>query len=43
MEGAIVHSPLRVSFIGGGTDISPFPERYGGAVLNTTIDMRVSV
>ena len=37
------YSPLRVSFIGGGTDIAPFPEKYGGAVLNTTIDMGVLV
>jgi D-glycero-alpha-D-manno-heptose-7-phosphate kinase len=38
-----VYSPLRVSFIGGGTDITPFPEEYGGAVLNTTIDIGVLV
>lgn len=31
-------TPLRISFAGGGTDVSPFPERYGGAVLCTTID-----
>lgn len=29
--------PLRVSFAGGGTDVSPFPEREGGAVLSATI------
>ena len=33
-----VYSPLRISFAGGGTDISPFFEKYGGAVFNTTID-----
>ncbi len=33
-----IYSPLRISFAGGGTDISPFLENYGGAVLNTTID-----
>ncbi|MEM3020533.1 MAG: hypothetical protein QW194_04380 [Candidatus Micrarchaeaceae archaeon] len=37
------YSPLRVSFVGGGTDITPFPEEYGGAVLNTTIDIGVLV
>lgn len=30
-------APLRVSFAGGGTDVSPFPEREGGAVLSGTI------
>lgn len=31
-------APMRISFTGGGTDIDPFPEQSGGAVLNCTID-----
>ncbi|NHN54947.1 GHMP kinase [Calidifontibacter sp. DB0510] len=30
-------APLRISFAGGGTDVAPFPEREGGAVLSSTI------
>ncbi len=36
-------APLRVSFAGGGTDIPPFVDRIGGAVINTTIDRGVTV
>ena len=28
---------MRISFAGGGTDVSPYPEREGGAVLSAAI------
>ena len=34
----IVRSPVRISFGGGGTDLPAYYERYGGAVLSTTIN-----
>jgi D-glycero-alpha-D-manno-heptose-7-phosphate kinase len=38
-----VYSPVRISFAGGGSDITPFFDTYGGAVLNTTIDRGIMI
>jgi D-glycero-alpha-D-manno-heptose-7-phosphate kinase len=34
----ITQTPLRISFLGGGTDYPEYFERYGGAVLGTAVD-----
>ncbi len=33
----ITKTPFRISFAGGGSDMAPFYEKYGGCVLSTTI------
>jgi D-glycero-alpha-D-manno-heptose-7-phosphate kinase len=39
----ISRTPLRVSFVGGGTDLPAFYEQHGGAVVSATIDKWINV
>ena len=39
----ISRAPLRMSFVGGGSDLPSFYRQHGGAVLSTTIDKYVYV
>jgi D-glycero-alpha-D-manno-heptose-7-phosphate kinase len=39
----ISRTPLRMSFTGGGSDISSFYREHGGAVISTTIDKYIYV
>jgi len=34
----ISRTPLRISFVGGGSDLPDFADEYGGAVVSTAID-----
>lgn len=38
MQTSWARAPLRISFAGGGTDVPPYPQTHGGAVLSVTID-----
>lgn len=39
----ISRTPLRMSFVGGGSDLPAFYRKYGGAVISTAIDKYVYV
>jgi D-glycero-alpha-D-manno-heptose-7-phosphate kinase len=39
----ISRTPLRISFVGGGSDLQSFASEHGGAVVSTTIDKYVYV
>jgi D-glycero-alpha-D-manno-heptose-7-phosphate kinase len=39
----ISQTPLRVSFVGGGSDLPAFSQEHGGAVVSSTIDKYVYV
>ena len=43
MDKVISRTPLRISFVGGGTDIGWFYREHGGAVVSTAIDKYVTV
>ena len=39
----ISKTPLRISFVGGGSDIESFYAKSGGAVLSTSIDKYIYI
>lgn len=36
-----IEVPLRISFVGGGTDVNPYMQRFGGSVISCTISKTV--
>lgn len=39
----VSRTPLRISFIGGGTDLPDYYEQHGGAVVSTSVDKWIHV
>ena len=39
----ISRTPLRISFVGGGSDLPAFYRRHGGAVVSTAVDKYIYV
>ena len=39
----LVRSPMRISFVGGGTDIKEYYENFGGSVFNASINKYVYI